>query len=664
MLNRILYPALAVVAAGLLAPIATAQTVTNIGSKALKTLTLWTNPDTTTDVATDALGNRYIVGNTGDGTTSDGYLVKVTKTGVLVYNTPIDLGTDDSTRAVVYDSATDQAFVATNAGGHAFVQAYDNTGAMVWSEDGGLNTQVNDLAMQATGDLVTAGTIYNTGTSSFNPAMGIWLGDGSANDGFFQWTTIVGEYVNITQDGNGVIYCAGGWLQTATQHSDGLIAGIKPDFTAAVAFTFGDGRTLTSNNESYTKVVVDPVSNMAAAVGKRYYWSTGVYRPMIGTLYAPQYWATGSATGVGFSGSFNYDAFGHGVGSGIASAADGSIYFLFTGGVTTGPRYVDVYNYKKSPTQNYIGTNTWADEVVAVDPAMDLNAFSIGVLDDNSIAVVSHDSSAFGSGTTAFQSSFVQHLWGADGAQRQMIIMNKKALKAPAVWSDSLLMPSSTFVTYAGSELTVNTPSGATGTAGAYWWGKWYNGGNDTFAGKEDTTFSLVAPKSLSLYDAAGFGSGALTTALNAATPVGLDSVTVNSDGTFTAVPTLNFYGAASFMYDVIQNGNVVKTYSATINLGPLPDDPIAVDDSYNVAKNSLGDVLTVLSNDSDPDNEAIVIKSKSTSLNGTITLALDKMTVTYKPKKNFVGVDTFTYTIKDPTGRVSTATVTVTVGP
>ena len=48
----------------------------------------------------------------------------------------------------------------------------------------------------------------------------------------------------------------------------------------------------------------------------------------------------------------------------------------------------------------------------------------------------------------------------------------------------------------------------------------------------------------------------------------------------------------------------------------------------------------------------------------GIVTISTDKLSVTYNPKLNFNGADTFTYTLSDGRGGTATATVTVTVNP
>ena len=102
----------------------------------------------------------------------------------------------------------------------------------------------------------------------------------------------------------------------------------------------------------------------------------------------------------------------------------------------------------------------------------------------------------------------------------------------------------------------------------------------------------------------------------------------------------------------------VDKTATMTIGIRGKEDKaPVAQDLSIETYKN--------LSNDgtlkaSDPEGQALTFTVIRAPKRGTVELRQDG-TFTYTPKKNKVGVDSFTYTATDPAGNVSrTATVTV----
>jgi large repetitive protein len=69
-----------------------------------------------------------------------------------------------------------------------------------------------------------------------------------------------------------------------------------------------------------------------------------------------------------------------------------------------------------------------------------------------------------------------------------------------------------------------------------------------------------------------------------------------------------------------------------------------------------------VLANDSDPDDDPITVTSNTDPANGTLTGVNADGSFSYTPDPGYIGTDTFTYTIEDPSGVTDTATVTVDV--
>ena len=99
-------------------------------------------------------------------------------------------------------------------------------------------------------------------------------------------------------------------------------------------------------------------------------------------------------------------------------------------------------------------------------------------------------------------------------------------------------------------------------------------------------------------------------------------------------------------------------TDSVTVTNNP----PQAVNDNDTTPPNTPV-ITNVLTNDSDVDGHPITVTSfdaNSTS-GGTVNCTADGM-CTYTPPANFTGTDTYTYTISDPYGGMSTATVTIVV--
>ncbi len=98
-----------------------------------------------------------------------------------------------------------------------------------------------------------------------------------------------------------------------------------------------------------------------------------------------------------------------------------------------------------------------------------------------------------------------------------------------------------------------------------------------------------------------------------------------------------------------------------SINI-PATFAPIANNDNDTTFENQ-GTEIDVLANDTDVDNDidASTLAIVSNPLNGTVVIANNK--VTYTPNTNYVGNDSFTYTVSDSQAKVSnTATVDINV--
>ncbi|MBA2693189.1 MAG: Ig-like domain-containing protein [Rubrobacter sp.] len=93
---------------------------------------------------------------------------------------------------------------------------------------------------------------------------------------------------------------------------------------------------------------------------------------------------------------------------------------------------------------------------------------------------------------------------------------------------------------------------------------------------------------------------------------------------------------------------------------------PTANTDTVDAARNTIT-TINVLSNDTDPDGNPLTIVGSSEALGttaegGVFRIASDNKSVFYRAKTDYRGPDSFTYTITDPHGGTSTATVNITV--
>jgi uncharacterized repeat protein (TIGR01451 family) len=182
---------------------------------------------------------------------------------------------------------------------------------------------------------------------------------------------------------------------------------------------------------------------------------------------------------------------------------------------------------------------------------------------------------------------------------------------------------------------------------------------NDTFTGLEDTTLNIPAAGVLT--NDVDIDGDAMTALLVGTTAHG--TLTLNANGSFTYTPTTNYNGPDTFTYrarDGQATGNVA---TVTINITPVNDAPVSVNDAYSSFKNiSLNISLPgVLGNDTDVETNALSALLVSNPTNGTLTLNANGSFL-YTPASNYVGSDVFTYRAYDSgaTGNVATVTLSV----
>ena len=141
----------------------------------------------------------------------------------------------------------------------------------------------------------------------------------------------------------------------------------------------------------------------------------------------------------------------------------------------------------------------------------------------------------------------------------------------------------------------------------------------------------------------------------------GNGSLIDNGDGTWTYTPALNDDSAVSFSYTVT-DGDLTAAGSATLDITPVNDAPVAVDDTANVVRNSSV-TIPVLVNDSDVEGDALtpVLVAGAGPSHGTVTVNPDG-TITYTPELGYLGPDSFTYQASDGDLLSNEASTTVSV--
>ena len=147
-----------------------------------------------------------------------------------------------------------------------------------------------------------------------------------------------------------------------------------------------------------------------------------------------------------------------------------------------------------------------------------------------------------------------------------------------------------------------------------------------------------------------------LTYALGAQAANGI--VVVNTDGTYTYTPNLNFNGTDSFTFTANDGTIVSNTATVTLTVTAVNDAPVAQDGSASGNEDTpISGTLVA----TDVDSLTLTYALGAQAANGTVVVNTDG-TYTYTPNPNYNGTDSFTFTANDGTVGSNTATVTLTV--
>ncbi len=160
-------------------------------------------------------------------------------------------------------------------------------------------------------------------------------------------------------------------------------------------------------------------------------------------------------------------------------------------------------------------------------------------------------------------------------------------------------------------------------------------------------------------------------------------TLTLAANGSFVYRPGLNFNGTDSFTYDLSDPAGNTASTTATITVTPVNDLPSPQDDMFTTGENMVlsGDLLADNGQgpDFDPDGDALTLVAiNGENLNGLPEILLPSgalLTVdgsgqfTYDPNGAFVelsgsqsGIDSFAYTVSDPSGATQSAQAFVSV--
>ena len=149
----------------------------------------------------------------------------------------------------------------------------------------------------------------------------------------------------------------------------------------------------------------------------------------------------------------------------------------------------------------------------------------------------------------------------------------------------------------------------------------------------------------------------------NLVSPPANGVVSISGD-TFTFTPNRNFNGVDSFTYSATDSDGAVSNVSTvSITVTSINDAPVATNDSI-VTDEDTSATINVLFNDIDFEGDSLVYANVTISqpANGFVSVNGDSLT--YNPKPNFNGNDSFTYSVSDGILGSNSATVNVTVAP
>lgn len=136
-------------------------------------------------------------------------------------------------------------------------------------------------------------------------------------------------------------------------------------------------------------------------------------------------------------------------------------------------------------------------------------------------------------------------------------------------------------------------------------------------------------------------------------------------DGIVTYTPAADFVGLDTFEYTYVSEAGDSLQGTGYVN---VTESVYALPDWIQVAPGSVDVALEIVGNDYSfqsgywNDANQITLTEVGPAAHGTVTLADDGLRAIYTPSDGFIGVDEFSYTIRDSFGNESTATAKVDV--
>ena len=135
--------------------------------------------------------------------------------------------------------------------------------------------------------------------------------------------------------------------------------------------------------------------------------------------------------------------------------------------------------------------------------------------------------------------------------------------------------------------------------------------------------------------------------------------------GAFTYTPNAGFSGTDSFTFRVTDSSNASATATVTIDVAPPGTNSVPTARADAATTNQGESILIdVLSNDLDLVDQPVTVSVVGTADHGTVVVQADNR-IEYTPSipnSTYLGPDSFIYEVRDATGDVAMASVSVTV--
>ena len=186
---------------------------------------------------------------------------------------------------------------------------------------------------------------------------------------------------------------------------------------------------------------------------------------------------------------------------------------------------------------------------------------------------------------------------------------------------------------------------------------------DDSYTVDEDNTLTVEVENGLLSNDDIGGDGGTLAVLLVTVPDKG--TLTLDSDGSFSYVPSADYNGNDRFTYSIADSDGDTDTATVAIIVNSVDDSPLAQDDSYSVDEDGRliveGSIGLLVNDNIGGDGGVLVVSSNTSPLNGTLKMN-EEGSLMYIPSPDFNGSDAFMYTITDIDGTTSTGSVSIDV--